>query len=225
MAAPLSVLPPLELQAVIEHVGIAVAAISGVLAARGRRVDLFGALVLAIVTAYGGGTVRDLLCGDLPPVWVRSSAYLLNASITALATFFVVRLQPLPERLLLLADAGALAFFTLIGVRKGVSLEFTAPVAIMLGVITGVAGGMIRDVLLGEIPLVFRREIHLYATAALGGAVLYVLLHLAGTRELIAASAGVSLTLALRLGGIRWKLSLPVLDTGRPPDAGPGTPP
>lgn len=203
---------PLVPQSVLEHFGIAVAAITGVLAARGKRIDLFGVLVLALVTAYGGGTVRDVLVGDLPPVWLRSSAYLLNATLTALVAFFVVRLRSLPERVLLIADAFALALFTMIGVRKGITLDFTPSVAILLGIITGVAGGILRDVLLGEVPLVFRREIHLYATAALGGAALYVGLHAAGIAEEIATTAGVVLTLALRLAGIRWKIGLPLLE-------------
>lgn len=203
---------PLVPQSVLEHFGIAVAAITGVLAARGKRIDLFGVLVLALVTAYGGGTVRDVLVGDLPPVWLRSPAYLLNATLTALVTFFVVRLRSLPERVLLIADAFALALFTMIGVRKGITLDFTPSVAILLGIITGVAGGILRDVLLGEVPLVFRREIHLYATAALGGAALYVGLHAVGIAEEIATTTGVVLTLALRLAGIRWKLSLPLLE-------------
>ena len=203
---------PLVPQSVLEHFAIAVAAITGVLAARGKQIDLFGVLVLALVTAYGGGTVRDVLMNDLPPVWLRTSAYLLNATLTALATFFIIRLRALPERVLLVADAFALALFTIIGVRKGITLHFTPSVAILLGIITGVAGGILRDVLLGEVPLVFRREINLYATAALGGAALYVGLHATGVTEQIATTAGVILTLALRLAGIRWKISLPLLE-------------
>jgi uncharacterized membrane protein YeiH len=200
------------LPAVLEHIAISVSAITGVLAARGKRVDLFGVLVLALVTAYGGGTVRDLLVADLPPVWVRSSDYLLNATLTALVTFFAVRFRPLPERVLLVADACALALFTLIGVRKGLAFDCGTAVAIMLGVTTGVAGGIVRDVLLGEMPMVFRREIHLYATAALGGAALYIWLHALGLKEVLATTAGMVFVLALRLAGIRWKISLPLLD-------------
>lgn len=204
---------PLVTQSVLEHFGIAVAAITGVLAARGKRIDLFGVLVLALVTAYGGGTVRDVLMGDLPPVWLRTSAYLQNATATALATFFIIRHRSLPGRVLLVADAFALALFTIIGVRKGIDVGFTPSVAILLGIVTGVAGGILRDVLLGEVPLVFRPEIHLYATAALGGASLYVGLHAAGVTEQLATTAGVIITLALRLAGIRWKISLPLLET------------
>ena len=99
--------PSSTLQPILEHIGISVAAITGVLAARGKRIDLFGVLVLALVTAFGGGTVRDLLVGDLPPVWLRSSDYLLNATVTALVTFFVIRLRSLPGRVLVVADAWA----------------------------------------------------------------------------------------------------------------------
>lgn len=202
----------MTLQLALEHVGIAVAAITGVLAARGKRIDLFGILVLALVTAFGGGTVRDVLAGDLPPVWMRSSEYLLNAALTATATFFIIQRRALPERILVIADAGALALFTLIGVRKGVHLHFTPTIAILLGVITGVAGGIIRDVLVGEVPLVFRREINLYATAALGGATLYVGFHQLGVLEVTATTTAMATTLALRLAGIRWKIGLPTLE-------------
>ncbi len=208
----------MTLQLTLEHIGIAVSAISGVLAARGKRIDLFGVVVLALVTAFGGGTVRDILVGDLPPVWMRSTPYLANAALTAAVTFFVVQRRTLPEPILLFADAGALALFTLIGVRKGVHLQFTPALAILLGVITGVAGGIIRDVLVGEVPLVFRREIHLYATAALGGAILYVTLRQLAVGEVIATPLATLTTLTLRLAGIRWKIGLPTLETnsGRP---------
>src|SRR6266511_2416416 len=127
------------LQLLLEHIGISVAAITGVLAARGKRIDLFGVIVLALVTAFGGGTVRDVLMNDLPPVWLRVPDYLLNATFTAVAAFFVVHLRTLPPSVLLVADAFALALFTMIGTRKGVALEFSASVAVLLGVITGVA--------------------------------------------------------------------------------------
>jgi uncharacterized membrane protein YeiH len=201
-----------ELQFVVEHAGIAVSAITGVLAARGRHIDLFGVLVVALVTAFGGGTVRDVLVGDLPPVWLRVPDYLLNVTLTAVAAFFIVRLRAPPHAVLLVADACALALFTMIGTRKGVALEFSASVAVLLGVITGVAGGILRDVLTGEVPLVFQPQIHLYATAALCGAAMYVGLHHVGMRETAATGVGAGLVLALRLAGIRWKLSLPIFE-------------
>lgn len=200
------------MQTWLEHFGVGVSAISGVLAARGKRVDLFGVLVLALVTAFGGGTVRDLLIGDLPVVWIREPAFLLNATAVALATFFVRRMRELPRTFLLVADAFALALFTIVGTRKGVALEFAAPVAVMLGVITGVAGGILRDVLTGEVPLVFQPQIHLYATAALVGAVVFVTWHHFWPGQPVATIACTGLILALRLLGIRLKLTLPILE-------------
>ena len=194
----------------LEHFAIGVAAITGVLAARGKGVDLFGVVVLALVTAFGGGTVRDLLVGDTPVAWLRNPSYLLNASLIAVATFYVRRLHKLPDNLLLVADAFALALFTIVGTRKGVALQFAAPVAVLLGVVTGVAGGRLRDVLTGEVPLVFRPHIRLYATAAMAGAAVFVLLTRWWPVEPAATIVAVSLILALRLTGIWLKLSLPV---------------
>jgi uncharacterized membrane protein YeiH len=196
----------------LEHFAVGVSAISGVLAARGKRVDLFGVLVLALVTAFGGGTVRDLMVGDLPVVWLRDPAFLLNATATAVITFFVRRVREMPGSVLLVADAFALALFTIVGTRKGVALHFAAPVAALLGVVTGVAGGILRDVLTGEVPLVFQPQIYLYATAALAGATVFVVLHAGGPTAAITVISA-ALILAMRLVGIRLKLALPVLET------------
>lgn len=199
------------MQVWLEHFGVGVSAISGVLAARGKRVDLFGVLVLALVTAFGGGTVRDVLVGDLPVVWIREPAFLLNATAVAVVTFFVRRVRELPRSVLLVADAFALALFTIVGTRKGMAMNFAPPVAVLLGLVTGVAGGILRDVLTGEVPLVFQPQIYLYATAALTGATAFVLLlHWCPNQSAVTVVC-TALILALRLAGIRLKLSLPVL--------------
>ncbi len=201
-------LPPPQL--ILEHLGIFVAAITGVLAARGKGVDLFGVLVLALVTAFGGGTARDLLVGDLPVVWLRSPWYLVNASAVAVLTFILCRFRALPEKVLLVADAFTLAFFTMLGAEKGVMRELSAPVAVLLGVVTGVAGGIVRDVLLGTVPMVFRPQIHLYATASLCGALAFVALQAGGIIGPTAVAIGAAVVLVLRLAGIYWKISLPI---------------
>jgi len=203
-------LPPPQL--ILEHLGVFVAAITGVLAARGKGVDLFGVLVLALATAFGGGTMRDLLVGDLPVVWLRSPWYLLNAISAALLTFVICRFRTLPGRALLIADACALALFTMLGAQKGLLLHFSAPVAVLLGVVTGVAGGILRDVLLGTVPMVFRPEIRLYATAALCGAIVFVTLVACGVVGPTAVIIGAAVVLALRLAGIYWKISLPLFE-------------
>jgi len=204
--------PSPRMQWVLEQFGIAVAAITGVLAARGKRIDLFGVIVLALVTSFGGGSVRDLMVGDLPIVWLRSPEYLLNATGTAVLAFFIARVRQFPRQVLLVSDAFALALFTLIGARKGILLGFSAPVTVLLGVVTGVAGGILRDVLLGEVPLVFQPKIHLYATASMIGAAAFTGMIYSGLAESLATPLGVALVLALRLAALRWRLSLPVFE-------------
>lgn len=202
-------------QLLLEHFGVFVSAFTGVLAARGKRVDLFGALVLALATAFGGGTVRDVLVGDLPVVWLRGPDFLINATIAALLTFVIVRFRDLPNGALVVADAFALALFSMIGTQKGLYMDFSAPVSVLLGVVTGVAGGMLRDILTGEVPMVFRPEIHLYATAAMCGAAVCVALHHAGIGQTMATVTGTAVILAMRLAGIYWKISLPMFEERR----------
>jgi uncharacterized membrane protein YeiH len=190
----------------LEQLGVAVAAMTGVLAARGKHVDLFGVVVLALVTAFGGGTIRDLSLGDAPVFWVRDGNYVLIAAGAALVTFVLARFHEFSNRALLLADAVQLAFFTMIGAKKALLFAAPFPVAVTLGVITGVAGGILRDTLTGEIPYVFRREIYLYATASLAGAAFFVLLQSTSFGLL----TGAAITFVLRLIAIRWRLALPV---------------
>jgi uncharacterized membrane protein YeiH len=198
----------------LEHFGIAVSAISGALAGRGKRVDLFGVVVLALVTAFGGGTVRDVIIGDVPVFWIRNADALVNASVTGLATFFFVRYCEPPLKFLLVADAFALAFFTIAGARKAIDFHLAKGAVVAIGVITGVAGGIIRDVLTGEIPLVFRAGIYLYATAAIIGASAFVLLEAAFPHHRWNVVGSVAGILLLRLIAIRWKLVLPAFEDG-----------
>jgi uncharacterized membrane protein YeiH len=197
------------MQHLLEHFGVAVAAVTGVLAARGKRVDLFGVIVLAAVTAFGGGTVRDLCLGSLPVFWIQDPRFLLNAVGVAVAAFFIARFHEFPETVLLVADAFALAFFTMVGTKKSLLLGMEPTIAVAMGVTTGVAGGVLRDVLTGEIPLVFRQRIYLYATAALAGSLGFVLLNKWFPEQRTNLLIGTAATLALRLGAIRWKLTLP----------------
>ena len=202
----------------LEQLGVAVAAITGVLAARGKRVDLFGVVVLAVVTAFGGGTIRDLTICDSPVFWVRDGNYILTAVAAALVTFVVARFHEFSVRALLLADAVSLAFFTMIGVKKALIFAAPAPVAVTMGIITGVAGGILRDILTGEIPYVFRKEIYFYATASLCGAVVFVLIHNSLASPQVSVLIGAAVTLSLRLAAIRWKLALPLFTPRQPPD-------
>jgi uncharacterized membrane protein YeiH len=198
------------MQYVLEHFAVSVAAITGVLAARGKQVDLFGVLVLAFVTAFGGGTVRDLLLGNRPLFWIADQSFIFNVAASAAVTFYLVRYHEMPTPVLMVADAFALALFTMIGTRTGLMFPVAPAIAVIMGVTTGVAGGILRDLLIGEIPLVFRREICLYATAAFGGAVAYTLLNKYSDDPKWNAILGTLVTLLLRLAGIRWRIRLPM---------------
>lgn len=193
----------------IEYFACAVCAISGVLAAEGKRMDLFGALVLALVTALGGGTLRDLCLGIRPIFWIQAPAHLTTALVAALATFVLARFVHPPRRALALADAFGLALFGVVGTEKALLAGSPALVAVLLGVVTGVAGGILRDLLRGEIPVVLQVEIQLYATAVFFGATTLVLLD----RWLPPAAShryvGMAVILGLRLAAMRWNLRLP----------------
>jgi uncharacterized membrane protein YeiH len=199
----------------IEHFGVAVCAISGVLAAEGKRMDLFGAMVLALATAMGGGTIRDLCMGAKPVFWIENIDFLHTALVAALATFVLARFLHPPNRALALADAFGLALFGIVGTEKALIYESPALVAVLFGIVTAVAGGILRDVLRQELPHVFRTEVELYATAVAVGASAYVLLR----QHLPPADwhryAGMGCILLLRLAAMRWSLRLPVYRTRR----------
>ncbi|WKD48263.1 trimeric intracellular cation channel family protein [Microbulbifer spongiae] len=193
-------------------IGIVVFAFSGVLAAGHKQMDLFGAVVLACVTATGGGTTRDIIL-NLPVFWLQDTYYLWIAATTGVLSFYLIRYLQVPMRLLMLADAIGLAVFVVIGTQKTLELGYSATIAIVMGVMTGTVGGVIRDLLCGDIPLLLRREI--YATAALSGASVLVFLDasdkLAG--DLIVAIA-MLVTLSIRLAALRWNLSAPIARVG-----------
>ncbi|MBE7495291.1 MAG: trimeric intracellular cation channel family protein [Verrucomicrobiaceae bacterium] len=197
----------------IEYFAVAICAITAVLAAEGKHIDLFGVLVLALVTAVGGGTIRDLCLGARPVFWIEQPHHVWTALIAAAVTFVVVRFTHLPSKLLDVADAFGLALFGIAGTEK--ALAFGAPgiVAILLGIVTGVAGGILRDVLRREIPWVFQAGVNLYATAVFAGALVFILL-----REHLPPSEthryiGMGVILVLRLAAMRWKLRLPTYRT------------
>ncbi len=188
--------------------GAAVFAISGVLQARRVKMDVFGALVLATVTAIGGGTIRDMALGIVPVFWVRNSVYLLVILATCVLALLLLRDFPkVPRWLLPVADAIGLAVVTGIGVEKSLGLGSSAIVAVMMGVLTGVGGGIIRDVLSREIPMVMRTEI--YATASIVGGIAHTGAVMLGVENGTAMLVNMAATLAIRLAAIRWRLELP----------------
>jgi len=195
---------------VADYAGTAVFAATGVLASARRRMDWIGAMVLAVVAATGGGTLRDLLTGQLPVFWIRQPLYLWIAAGTALLLLPLLHSIRFPERALLLPDAIGLALYTWIGCEKVHLLGLPGIVVVVLGVMTGTAGGMIRDVLSAQVPFILQKG-ELYAAASIPGAVLYVLLqHMSFSTRWIAAACMLTV-LILRLAALRWHLTLPIL--------------
>lgn len=170
--------------------------------------DLFGVLVLAFVTAVGGGTVRDLVIGTAPVFWVRDPVYVWVALGAGAATFAAAHAFQPRGGLLAVADAFGLAVFTVIGTRVGVDQLGPGVIATMTGVMSGVLGGVIRDVLANRVPLIFRREI--YASAALIGAVVLQSMDAWGVSQPVPALVAGAGVLGLRLAALRWGLRLPV---------------
>lgn len=193
----------------LDMFGTAVFALSGVILASKHRMDPFGMVVLAMVTAIGGGTIRDMIIGATPVFWVTDNNYLWIILLTCAVSITLIR-RPwrLAWYLLPVADAIGLAVFVAIGVDK--SLDFGAPpiVAVMMGTLTGCGGGIIRDVLTREIPMVLQKEV--YATACIAGGAVHTMLLAIGTSVIPATVAGIVTTLAIRLAAIRWHLSLPI---------------
>jgi uncharacterized membrane protein YeiH len=188
--------------------GIAVFAISGTLAAWRKQMDGFGVIVLATVTAIGGGTLRDLIL-DSPVIWLSNNSYFLAIFVAAGFTILAVRNRMLiPNNTLQIADAIGLAFFVIMGTQKALDHGTSGFVAIMMGTMSGVCGGMIRDVLCREIPMVFRGE--LYAITCIFGGLVYVQALEFGVAQMPAMLSGMAALLALRLAAIRWHLTIPV---------------
>jgi uncharacterized membrane protein YeiH len=192
---------------ILDFVGVAVFAVSGALAAGRKNLDLLGVVVIATVTAIGGGTVRDVLLAR-PVFWILQPVYLYVILGVSLSTIvYTSRFSP-PDRLLAIADAFGLALFTISGAQIAEGLEHKGVVVVLMGTLTGVAGGAMRDVLVAEIPLILRKG-QIYATAAIFGVVVYLLLQ--GVIERTpAALIGMVCIASMRLAAIVWNWTLPV---------------
>ncbi len=193
----------------LDILGTAVFAISGVLLAGKLRMDPFGVLVLGVVTAVGGGTIRDMALANGPVFWVKDPTDLIVAMVTCVLTLALVR-QPrrLPKWILPVLDAVGLAVFVGIGVNKAILADTGPMIAVCMGVLTGVGGGIIRDVLAREVPMILRTEI--YATACIIGGLVHVIAFQLFHQPLEKASMiGMAVTLLIRLAAIRWNLKLP----------------
>jgi uncharacterized membrane protein YeiH len=193
----------------LDLLGVAVFAVSGAIAAGQKRFDLLGVVVIATVTAIGGGTIRDVLLDRHPVFWIKDPTYLLVILAAAAGTLFYVRFREPPRTSLLVADALGLALFTISGAQVAEGQDLPGLIAVVMGTITGSAGGLLRDVLSGEVPLLLRQT-DLYATAAIVGAAAYLMLEAVGLERTAAALVGMAAVAGLRLSAIWWGLRLPV---------------
>ncbi|WP_137887196.1 trimeric intracellular cation channel family protein [Pseudomonas sp. 2FE] len=188
--------------------GVAVFAVTGALMAGRKSMDLFGVLVIAIVTALGGGTLRDVILDNHPVSWIRDDTYILVASLAAVGTVIWVRLtQPIHEKGLLIADAFGLAVFTVYGTEVALRHDVPMSTAVIMGVMTGVAGGVMRDVICNEIPLIFKKEV--YATACIAGSLVFIGLLQLAAPHWVATGIAMLVVLLTRLAAIHWHLALP----------------
>jgi uncharacterized membrane protein YeiH len=201
---------PEDIAQLIDLAGVAVFAVSGALAALRARMDLLGVVVIAAVTAVGGGTTRDVLLDRHPVFWIDDPTYLGVILASAGVTLAWTRFRDPPGNALAIADALGLAFFVIAGAQMTARLDHAWGIVILMGTITGVAGGAIRDVLSAQVPMILRRG-ELYATAAISGAGLYLVLMEVGVGERMAALLGMLAIVGLRVGALLKGWRLPVL--------------
>ena len=194
---------------VLDLVGIAVFAISGGLVAVRKDLDIFGVLVLAVITGLGGGFIRDVLIGALPPAALADWRYLMAPIGAGLLTFWFHPTLGRMERLVNVFDAAGLSVFCVNGALKALAFGLGPIPAALLGMVTGIGGGMMRDVLAGRVPVVLRGE--LYATPALVGALIAVVGHEIGVRAVIIAPPAMAVCLVWRLVAMRrgWNAPMP----------------
>lgn len=188
--------------------GTMVFAISGALAAMRHNIDVFGAGFTGFVTAIGGGSLRDMFL-NLRPVWVDDGNYLIAILIGIIIALSFTRALYNLSKTLTLFDALGIGLFTVVGVQKSIDYESTAAATVILGMFSAVMGGVIRDTLMNETPLIFRREV--YASACFAGAILFVILHSLGVDGTLNTLLSAALVVVIRVVSVKLKLALPVV--------------
>lgn len=190
-----------------DYIGTMVFAISGTLTAAQKKLDLFGAIFIGFVTAIGGGTVRDMMLGNLPVSWIQSSHYFYIILLAIIITIVFKKLVLKLRNTLFLFDTIGIGVFTVLGLEKALAFDISAPLAVIMGLSSAVVGGIIRDTLCNEVPLIFHREI--YATACIAGAIVYLLMRYVGFPPLVYTWITVATIISIRLLAVRYKLTMP----------------
>lgn len=200
----------MNLQYALELIGTFVFAISGALAVREKEHDLFGAGFTGFITAIGGGTLRDILLDSYPLVWIGDIHFLYAILLGIFAAFIFPNLLSRLRKTFFLFDTLGIGFFTVLGVEKALSLGVRPEIAAIMGMFSAVMGGVIRDTLTNDIPILFRKEI--YASACLIGAVIYLVLDYFAVERNFNLLISMSVIISIRLIAMKYKLSLPRLD-------------
>ncbi|MFI5130506.1 MAG: trimeric intracellular cation channel family protein [Chitinophagales bacterium] len=194
---------------IIDLLGTFSFAVSGAFLAMQKKLDPFGVLVISFVTAIGGGTLRDIMIGNLPVAWLRNDTAAILIFFSAVATMFFGRFLKQFTTTLFLFDALGLGLFTIIGIELGLEKNFNSGVCIALGTITACFGGVIRDVFLNDVPLLFRKEI--YAIACIAGGSIYFLFREIQIDQSFSKIICILIIVAIRVLAVRYKVSLPRL--------------
>ncbi|NND89103.1 MAG: trimeric intracellular cation channel family protein [Flavobacteriaceae bacterium] len=196
---------------IIDILGTIAFAISGALSAMKKRMDLFGIFIIAFVTAVGGGTLRDILI-DAPVFWMRNLTFIYVIIASAILAIIFRKKLGYIRKSLFLFDTIGIALYTIVGVEKGIAADFSPIVCVALGTMSACFGGVIRDILCNEIPIIFRKNI--YATACIiGGSVYFMLLFTPLTENWIVIISG-SIVITIRLLAVRFQWSLPSIYRG-----------
>ena len=193
---------------VIDYIGTYAFALSGIKLAASKKFDLFGAYIAGAITAIGGGTLRDLIL-DLPPFWMLDYSYLLITLIAMLSYIFLGRFFHSITGTLPIFDAIGLAFFTVVGIQKSLDTNFAIWAAIIMGMFTGAAGGVLRDILLNDQPMIFKEDI--YATACIVGGIVFAILYSFNIQSFIVQLISAVTVFVVRVLALKYKWRLPVM--------------
>lgn len=193
----------------VDLAGTFVFAVSGWLLASNKKLDIFGASVIAFVTAVGGGTLRDLLIGSRPVGWTQDLNYLLMIALGIVCGLFFKRVFEKLRKTMFLFDSMGIGLFTILGIQKTLEFGLSPVIAVMMGIISAVFGGVLRDTLVNEIPLIFRKEI--YATVCLTGGVLYLILQRFIPNDDWVVIITIIYIISVRILAVKRKWSFPTL--------------
>lgn len=191
----------------LTYLAVIASAISGALEARKHDMDVVGATTVAFVTAFGGGTIRDLLLGRTPIFWLQDPWLTVAAFVASLWAFYLI--DNLSGNVLVIPDALGLGLFSILGASYAYQMHLSVLVSAMMGTVTGVFGGILRDVLCNQIPGVFRRNTELYATCSFVGALVFILLVNLNVDIGMSSLIGAATTFAIRMLAVRYRLTLP----------------